>query len=174
MLLTFFIHLPMKMEPIRSSETSAIKTQTPGNCPKRNILQLKHGVSLKTRKAKFYSYSVSALPKQSCDSLGNLRIKILISFSTAAHSDKFVCNYQYQVSSIRIQGAGSSLLFSSFHIISYSVSVRNYTLCLYLVARLRMSGGIPSHRLYKHMASTGTLPLHLPALNYCVVNIYGE
>ena len=29
----------MKMEPIRSSETSAIKTQTPGNYPKRNILQ---------------------------------------------------------------------------------------------------------------------------------------
>ena len=33
-----FIHLPMKMELIRSSETSAIKTQTPGNYPKRNIL----------------------------------------------------------------------------------------------------------------------------------------
>ena len=39
MTLTFFIHLPMKMERIRSSETSAIKTQTPGNYPKRNILQ---------------------------------------------------------------------------------------------------------------------------------------
>ena len=39
--LTFFIHLPMKMEPIRSSETSAIKTQTPVNYPKRNILQSK-------------------------------------------------------------------------------------------------------------------------------------
>ena len=34
MSLAFFIHLPMKMEPIRSSETSAIKTQTPGNYPK--------------------------------------------------------------------------------------------------------------------------------------------
>ena len=45
--LTFFIQLPMKMEPIRSSETSAIKTQTPRNYPKRNILQLKHGESLK-------------------------------------------------------------------------------------------------------------------------------
>jgi len=30
----------MKMEPIVSSETSAIKTQTPGNYPKRNKLQL--------------------------------------------------------------------------------------------------------------------------------------
>jgi len=35
-----FIHLPMKMEPIVSSETSAIRTQTPGNYPKRNNLQL--------------------------------------------------------------------------------------------------------------------------------------
>ena len=35
MSLTFFIHVPMKMEPIRSSETSDIKTQTPGNYPKK-------------------------------------------------------------------------------------------------------------------------------------------
>ena len=35
----YFIHLPMKMEPIVSSETSAIRTQTPGNYPKRNNLQ---------------------------------------------------------------------------------------------------------------------------------------
>ena len=30
---------PTKIERVRSSETSAIKTQTPGNYPKRNILQ---------------------------------------------------------------------------------------------------------------------------------------
>jgi len=30
----------MKMEPIVSSETSAIKSQTPGNYPKRNKLRL--------------------------------------------------------------------------------------------------------------------------------------
>jgi len=35
----YLIHLPMKMEPIVSSETSAIRTQTPGNYPKRNNLQ---------------------------------------------------------------------------------------------------------------------------------------
>jgi len=34
----YFIHLPIKMEPIVSSETSAIRTQTPGNYPKRNKL----------------------------------------------------------------------------------------------------------------------------------------
>ena len=35
----FHLHLPMKMEPIVSSETSAIRTQTPGNYPKRNNLR---------------------------------------------------------------------------------------------------------------------------------------
>jgi len=40
----------MKMEPIVSSETSAIRTQTPGNYPKRNKLLLEHGESLKTKK----------------------------------------------------------------------------------------------------------------------------
>ena len=45
----YFIHLPMKMEPIVSSETSAIRTQTPGNYPKGNKLHLEHGESLKTR-----------------------------------------------------------------------------------------------------------------------------
>ena len=47
--LTYFIHLPMKMEAIVSSETSAIRTQTAGNYPKRNKLHLEHGESLKTR-----------------------------------------------------------------------------------------------------------------------------
>jgi hypothetical protein len=60
MSLTFFIHLPMKMEPVRSSETSAIKTQTPGNYPKRYILQLKHCESLKTTTST-KSYDVSKL-----------------------------------------------------------------------------------------------------------------
>ena len=45
----YFIDLPVKMEPIVSSETSAIRTQTPGNYPKRNKLHLEHGESLKTR-----------------------------------------------------------------------------------------------------------------------------
>ena len=45
----YFIHLPMKMELIVSSETSVIRTQTPGNYPKRNKLHLEHGESLKTR-----------------------------------------------------------------------------------------------------------------------------
>jgi len=31
--------VPMKMEPIKGSETSAFKTQTPGKYPKENILQ---------------------------------------------------------------------------------------------------------------------------------------
>jgi len=35
----FSLHLPMKIEPIVISETSAIRTQTPGNYPKTNKLQ---------------------------------------------------------------------------------------------------------------------------------------
>ena len=34
----YFIHLPMKMELIEGSETSAISIVTPGNYPKENIL----------------------------------------------------------------------------------------------------------------------------------------
>jgi len=45
----------MKMEPIVSSETSAIRTQTPGNYPKRNNLHLEHGESLRTR---MYTYLI--------------------------------------------------------------------------------------------------------------------
>jgi len=40
----------MKMELIVSSKMSAIRTQTPGNYPKRNKLHLEHGESLKTKK----------------------------------------------------------------------------------------------------------------------------
>jgi hypothetical protein len=46
----FLIHLPLKMEPTVSSETSANKTQTPGIYPKENILNLEHGENLKSRK----------------------------------------------------------------------------------------------------------------------------
>ena len=37
---SFFIHLPLEMEPIEGSETSAIRTKMPGNYPKENILQI--------------------------------------------------------------------------------------------------------------------------------------
>jgi len=53
-----FIHMPMKMEPIVSSETSAIRTQTPGKYPKRNKLHLEHGESLKTKKLRVFENMV--------------------------------------------------------------------------------------------------------------------
>jgi len=46
----------MKMEPIVSSETSAIRTQTPGNYPKRNNLHLEHGESLRTKFSELLRY----------------------------------------------------------------------------------------------------------------------
>jgi hypothetical protein len=36
---SYFIDLPLKMEPIQCSETSAVSTQTPGKHPKENIVQ---------------------------------------------------------------------------------------------------------------------------------------
>jgi len=47
-----FIHLHMKMEPIEDSETSVVRTKTPGNYRKGNILHIEHGESLKSRKLK--------------------------------------------------------------------------------------------------------------------------
>jgi len=46
---SFFIHLPMNMEPIEGSETSAIRTKTPENYPKENILHIERVESLKSR-----------------------------------------------------------------------------------------------------------------------------
>ena len=39
----------MQMGPIEGSETSAIRTKTPGYYPKENILHIEHGESLKSR-----------------------------------------------------------------------------------------------------------------------------
>ena len=49
----------MKMEPIVSSETSAIKSQTPGNYPKRNKLHLQQGESLKRSILLKWMYRIS-------------------------------------------------------------------------------------------------------------------
>jgi len=40
----------MKMELIEGSETSAIRTQTPGNYPKENKLHIEHDENLKSTK----------------------------------------------------------------------------------------------------------------------------
>jgi len=53
----YFIHLPMKMEPTVSSETSAIRTQTLGNYPKRNKLRILH--TLLKRVMRFEKMSIS-------------------------------------------------------------------------------------------------------------------
>ena len=42
-------HLPMKMEQIECSETSAYIIQKTGNYPKENIIYSEHGESLKSR-----------------------------------------------------------------------------------------------------------------------------
>jgi len=44
----YFIHLPMKVKLIEGSETSAIRTQTPGNYPKEKKIHIERGESLKS------------------------------------------------------------------------------------------------------------------------------
>ena len=72
------------MEPIVSSETSAIRTQTPGNYPKRNKVHLEHGESLKTR-AQYCSKHVEEHNK--CIKIKNLCIRLVEKYY---HCDKNV------------------------------------------------------------------------------------
>ena len=60
---------------IRSSETSDIKTQTPGNYPKRNILQLKHGESLKTRRLLSLILSITAATRPEYNNGSRAQVK---------------------------------------------------------------------------------------------------
>ena len=45
---SFYTYLPMKMEQIQCSETSAYKIQTPGNYSEESIQHWEHGESLKS------------------------------------------------------------------------------------------------------------------------------
>ena len=47
-------HLPLKMEQIECSETSAYINQTAGNHPKENKQHSEHGESLKSRTFEYY------------------------------------------------------------------------------------------------------------------------
>ena len=46
----YFIHLPMMMEPIVSSETSAIRTQDAGELPKKEQITFRTRRKLKNKK----------------------------------------------------------------------------------------------------------------------------
>jgi len=64
----------MKMESIVSSETSAIRTQRPGNYPKRNKLHLEHGESLKARKTRsLFKFQTSHLLRKIDENHDNIR-----------------------------------------------------------------------------------------------------
>jgi len=84
----------MKMEPIEGSETSAIRTKSPGNYPKENILHIEHGESLKSRiLSKYFDLSWSS----SCKNLvlKNVTVFFLLKLSPfCTHDDvsKFGAN----------------------------------------------------------------------------------
>ena len=75
----------MKMEPMVSSETSAIRTQTPGNYPKRNRLHLEHGESLKTKKYLRIIFVFVSQGRAQYLILGNIEKKVLSNLSTNFH-----------------------------------------------------------------------------------------
>jgi len=73
----YFIHLPMKMEPIVSSEASTIRTETPGNYPKRNKLQnfpglyaSESGKKSNEKRLYFFVYSIAHEMQYCCVSHG--------------------------------------------------------------------------------------------------------
>ena len=68
-----------------SSETSAIRTQTPGNCPKRNKLHLEHIESLKTRK--FLLTSVAIILMCSILNIPVIRFNIHFDISVYVYID---------------------------------------------------------------------------------------
>ena len=67
----------MKMEPIVSSETSAVRTQTPGNYPKRNKLHLEHGESLITR----IGYTLRFFSSSKCSLFHNSNVFVPVLFT---------------------------------------------------------------------------------------------
>jgi len=75
----------MKMEPIVSSETSAIRTQTPGNYPKRNNLHLEQGESLRT--SDFNCFTV----KFYVSALVGVIIKVILQNALCNNKDKLIC-----------------------------------------------------------------------------------
>jgi hypothetical protein len=90
------IHLPMRMEPTESSETSAINvTWTPGTYPKDKKLQLEHGESLKSR--------ISFLVFQRNFSLGDkpiLQHLLRLCFPGILSSYPKKCNFPFLISEI--------------------------------------------------------------------------
>ena len=72
----------MKMEQIVSSETSAIRTQTPGNYPKRNNLHLEHGESLRTITNSFKSCIATVYTKNVNEAV---RLLLLLAKAESTH-----------------------------------------------------------------------------------------
>ena len=64
----------MKMERIESSETSALKTQTPGDYPKNTIRHSTHGESLKSSNILVSNYTIGYQKMNSVSIYGILTI----------------------------------------------------------------------------------------------------
>ena len=90
-------HLPMKMEQIECSETSAYIIQTPGNYPKENIIYSEQGESLKSRISISYYWA----DKLQDDAISVMRIKHAIYGKCTSifgyKTEKKVTTWKFQV-----------------------------------------------------------------------------
>jgi len=90
----------MKMELIEGSETSAIRTQTPGNYPKENILYIEHDESLKSRsrylstKLRCVLFSVESFCQMHLESQNNVRNKQARLYNTIWQHRTVIINTQ--------------------------------------------------------------------------------
>ena len=135
----------MKMEPIVSSETSAIRTQTPGNYPKRNKLHLEHGESLRTTNIVLYFVwsreDVVDIPTR--QRTGGFRVRIpvretdiFLLESAQTGSGAYPASYSLDIGVLALGYSGRSLMLISH---------------LFLVPRLRMDGSKPPLPIYDYL-----------------------
>ena len=80
-------HLPMKMEQIECSETSAYINQTPGNYPKENTLDSEHGESLKSRISHIVTVFETEVFAYTCKLQETLAHYLFLRFKTFASSE---------------------------------------------------------------------------------------
>jgi len=156
------------MEPIVSSETSTIRTPTPGNYPKRNNLHLEHGESLRTRPVYLLTPWCRVLLKKLTG------LQLVKKFPTFHGTPRFFT----ALTSVRHLSLSWANPIQSIH-----PHPRSWRSILILSTHLLLglpSGLLPSgfttHTLYTHLSSPvrAICPAHLILLDFITRTILGE
>jgi len=106
-----------------SSETSAIRTQTPGNYPKRNNLHLEHGESLRTRSQ--HLLLGIGKPRKTCVEVGVRRtFRILTSSQQSGNYSKKKKNQQCPHSTTYTHKDNETLITLFYSVSFYSLLLK--------------------------------------------------